>query len=1070
MKQTIYHFVSLPILLVMAVCLSIGCGPAEQPEPTPTPTPTPTTVAVTGVTLNKATLTLVEGSAETLAASVSPDNASNKSVSWKSSATDIATVDGSGKVTAVKAGSATITVTTADGGKTATCSVTVTEQAKIVITGNTAKVPVSGGTAEFPIQYNTSYTIEIESSAQSWLHFVETRAMQSGTLVFSVDANKGEARTGKATVKDNDGKVEPITLTFEQEPYIAVTSVQLSPEAAELEVGETLALTVTVLPENATDKTVTWSTDNASVATVTEDGTVTTVAQGTATITAAAGEAKASCVITVIPSAYETERAALEAFYRANNGDKWTHRDNWCTDAPLVEWYGVGMSNDEKHVTGLGLWNNGVIGYIPKEIGNLTELESLGISCTPEETYGLPMSLFGPLPEEIGELKKLTYLYLQDYPLTGKLPEGLFSLPELETLGIIRPLYTEGTLSPSIGNLTSLRSLALANVNLTGSLPAELGRLNKLVYANLELNRFSGTIPSSLAGLVNLEHLSLLNNKLSGPLPATLANIPRFPLMWGELVELNLFSQEDIRASKIPAPTSPKVKTLSGQDLDIDSLIKSNKYVVLFNVAPEYGAATEYLTRLENLYKKGKDKGLAVLTYFDNNSTDEQVSLSRDNMFKDILNKSGAEWDSFIRYMYGDYPDGAPFYASKGDLMYPCGRINQIVIIGPDGTVDYTTLIDWDLENDVEHALDYLEQVFDISTTYYESQSYSRDGIVTQLQKATSGKGVDLVITGDAFSDRNLTDGIFVKAAKQAIDDFFSVEPLKSLKDRFNVYMVEAVSKNEDYFSGSSTVFSGVFGSGSAVGGDNGKVLEYAKKAVKDDARMDNAIVLVLMNSYRDGGTCYLLDPADESQYAGGTSVAWVTYKDVSVSGGLSNLSSTIVHEVGGHGLGKLADEYAYLFMGEVNAAEAAYIRDVQKWNWYRNISLTPTLSELPWSRYIGDSAFASENIGAYQGGDSYWSGVWRPTEQSVMNDNYNHFTFNAPSRAQIYTRIMKLSEGQDWQFDYEEFVKWDQAHPTKMSAAPATRSNYVEVDDAEDAGHVPPVILNKTWRQMIRR
>ena len=84
------------------------------------------------------------------------------------------------------------------------------------------------------------------------------------------------------------------------------------------------------------------------------------------------------------------------------------------------------------------------------------------------------------------------------------------------------------------------------------------------------------------------------------------------------------------------------------------------------------------------------------------------------------------------------------------------------------------------------------------------------------------------------------------------------------------------------------------------------------------------------------------------------------------------------------------------------------------------------------------------------------------------MNDSYNYFTFNAPSRAQLYTRIMKLSEGQDWQFDYETFVKWDQAHPTKLSAAPATRSNYVEVDDAENTSHVPPVILNKTWRQVI--
>ena len=63
----------------------------------------------------------------------------------------------------------------------------------------------------------------------------------------------------------------------------------------------------------------------------------------------------------------------------------------------------------------------------------------------------------------------------------------------------------------------------------------------------------------------------------------------------------------------------------------------------------------------------------------------------------------------------------------------------------------------------------------------------------------------------------------------------------------------------------------------------------------------------------------------------------------------------------------------------------------------------------------------------------------------------------------------MKLSEGQDWQFDYETFVKWDQAHPTKQSTSPATRTNYVEVEETENVcGH--PVIINKTWRQMIPR
>ena len=116
------------VLAIAAVVISagmfIGC---DKKEPTPSGGNGGggQTVAVTGVSLSKTSLSLVEGGSETLTATVSPDNATNKSVSWKSSATDIATVDGSGKVTAVKPGSATITVSTTDGGKTAICPVTV---------------------------------------------------------------------------------------------------------------------------------------------------------------------------------------------------------------------------------------------------------------------------------------------------------------------------------------------------------------------------------------------------------------------------------------------------------------------------------------------------------------------------------------------------------------------------------------------------------------------------------------------------------------------------------------------------------------------------------------------------------------------------------------------------------------------------------------------------------------------------------------------------------------------------------------------------------------------------------
>ena len=761
----------------------------------------------------------------------------------------------------------------------------------------------------------------------------------------------------------------------------------------------------------------------------------------------------------VVDTAAERERAALMAFYNANK-DHWTKHENWGTEGPVTSaWEGVEMDAQEKHVKALNL--SGAIGKIPKEIGDLTELESFDIWSSPELSYGIPESEFGPLPEEIGKLKKLKRLVLYDYPLTGKLPEGLFSLPNLEMLSIARTKFMDkSTLSSSIGNLKNLTYLLLDEINLSGTLPAEIGKLSNLTRLNLSHNDFTGTVPSSFGGLANLEAINLNNNKLSGKLPTSLTGIKRFPLLWSQIVYVNNFTQEDIRNSKIPAPISPSVKTVSGQDLDIEAFIKKNKYTVLFDIAPDFSEATEYLTNLERLYQKGKSKGLGILTYFANNSSEEPELSNRDQLFKDILKKAGVEWDSFIWHMYGDYPDGAPFYAIKGDNIYPHGPINQMVIIGPDGTVEYTTIVDIDKENDVENALKYLEGVLDVSVTNYESADFTRDGNVKTLQKASVGRGVDLVITGDAFSDRMIADGTFEKMGVQAMNDFFSAEPMKSLKDRFNVYLVEAVSKNEDYFSGCETAFGGVFGSGSAVGGNDGKVLEYAKKAINDEARMDNAVVLVLMNSYRDGGTCYMLDPADANVYAGGASIAWVTYKDVTVSGGVSNIANTVVHEAAGHGLGKLADEYAYLMQGEVTAYESEYIRKVQKRNWYLNISLSSSPSEVPWSRFVGDDAFASEKIGVYMGGDTFWSGVWRPTEQSVMNDSDNYSTFNAPSRSQIWTRVMKLSEGDSWTYDYDEFKAWDKVHPTtrtSKSAVKATRS------------HVPPVTVRKTWKEVIK-
>ena len=886
MKRTVYLIMSSILALSCFAGIIAGCAKVE-------PQPTSTTVHVTSVSLNKATISLVEGSSETLTATVSPENAGNKSVSWKSSATDIATVDNNGKVTAVKAGSATVTVTTADGDKTATCSVTVTEA------------------------------------------------------------------------------------------YVAVLSVSISPEIADLEVGETLTLTTEVLPDNATDKTITWTTDNESVATVSESGVVTGKVEGTVTITATAGGKSFSCTVTVKPSSYEIERAALEAFYKANNGDKWTHRDNWCTDAPLKEWYGIAMTPDGKHVQAIELWGNGVEGYIPEDIAYLTELERLNIT-----NYYYSSDAW-PLPEAIGSLKKLKSLQFQSYTLGGELPTSLFSLENLE---VLRIRNAEG-MSP-------------APMNLTGNIPPEIGNLTNLTALSLFGNKLTGSIPDSFGNLVNLEMLNLQDNQLSGEIPPAFYRVRNYWKLWPELVMNNGFTQNVIRNAKIPIPKSPPITLVSGNILNLEEAFKNNQYTVLINTGPEH-ESWDIVPSLLTLYNSNKDKGMGVIMSYDNPYQETNDMDEYDNAFKNLLQSYNVTWDTFIRHMYDPDPSAiegktSPYYTKWGYKMYPFGAMDEIVVIGPDQTVHYATLADHDIDSRrrLQHFMEYISEVFKTPVTHYESKNYNVDGKVTALQKASTGKGVDLVITGDGYSDRLIADGTFSKAVQQAVRDFFSIEPYKSMKDRFNIYQVDAVSKNEEYFNGCSTAFSGEFIGATQVTGDNAKALEYAAKAV-DKSRMDDIVVLVLVNSGLSGGTAYMME-AETDHYAAGSSVAWIPYKNMAAEEGISARAMVLIHEAGGHGFGKLNDEYSINYYGVPNQEMIDYIKACHRKNVFVNVDVTDNPKQVLWSRFIGDERFAEEQIGVYKGGASYFDGIWRPTENSVMRTNSlnkNNF-FNAVPRS----------------------------------------------------------------------
>ena len=275
-------------LLVAAVLLTTSFWSCSKEEPVPEPTPP--VVSVTGVTLNKTSTSIQVGGTETLTATVSPKDAANKKVTWKSSNAAIASVDANGKVTGVKAGEATITVTTEDGGKTATCKVKVTgvklnkSETNLLVGGNETL------TATVLPEDATNQNVTWKSDKP------EIATVDANGKVTGVKA--GEATI---TVTTEDGAKTATCKVTVKAATIAVTGVTLNKTALTLNIGASETLTATVAPADATNKKVTWKSSDAAVASVDANGKVTGVKAGEATITVTTedGAKTATCKVTV---------------------------------------------------------------------------------------------------------------------------------------------------------------------------------------------------------------------------------------------------------------------------------------------------------------------------------------------------------------------------------------------------------------------------------------------------------------------------------------------------------------------------------------------------------------------------------------------------------------------------------------------------------------------------------------------------------------------------------------------------------------------------------------------------
>ncbi len=249
------------------------------------------TVAVTSVELDRKTLEMTEGDEVTLTATVKPDDATDKTVTWSTSDASVATVTG-GKVKALKPGN--VTITAAAGEKSAQCAVTV--QAKVI--------PVTSVTLDkttLTLTEGDETTLTATVKPDDATDKTVTWTTSDATVATVTDGKVKALKAGTATITAKAGDKTATCAVTVQAKVIPVTSMWLDKSELELTEGDEAVLTATVMPENATDKTVTWTSSNTSVATVT-NGKVKAVKAGTATITAKAGDKSAKCTVTVLPS------------------------------------------------------------------------------------------------------------------------------------------------------------------------------------------------------------------------------------------------------------------------------------------------------------------------------------------------------------------------------------------------------------------------------------------------------------------------------------------------------------------------------------------------------------------------------------------------------------------------------------------------------------------------------------------------------------------------------------------------------------------------------------------------
>lgn len=343
------------------------------------------------------------------------------------------------------------------------------------------------------------------------------------------------------------------------------------------------------------------------------------------------------------------------------------------------------------------------------------------------------------------------------------------------------------------------------------------------------------------------------------------------------------------------------------------------------------------------------------------------------------------------------------------------------------------------------------------STMQVEQYDYQYgDGDLITLQEASVGNGVNIVLMGDCFDAKDISEGHYLQGIQEAYRYFFDIEPYLTYKDYFNVYGVFGMSADSGIGT-VNTIREARFGTQYSVsrGEMNARVAPdfnatFAAACIAPISNdVSTTLIIMVENSSEYEGVCYM--------WGDGSAVALVP---MSTDPAPYDFRGLVHHEAGGHGFGKLADEYIshndFISSCQCGCCDhGEVLEEMKSCGFYENVSVTGNMHDVPWAHMIFDPQY-SNIVDVYEGAYLHTRGVYRSEPKSCMVNNIPYY--NAISRETIVKKIKKYA-GEEYSF--EGFKSKDKESMPSVT----TKSDWAYSEDncsMYRRGHAIPVLVGE--------